>query len=201
MSDFLWFRSLELFLKRLVTLFKVSFLTFRCTRSTFNPPQDRESVMKNFQCLPVFLAVLSATVEGWSCLPPSPVKKIRDISRKSFLIGAASGLVIGTTATAAGAAVAADRANASNKFPYEPPAGSLTDKVILITGGSAGLGLVRTPSGFFFKKVRWERGFLGSRVLCHDSILRVRPCFRFWCLFLPNRSPPSAWQQQEQQSF
>lgn len=126
-------------------LLVVAFLPNRYTRSTFNPPQDRESIMKTSQCLPVFLAVLSTTVEGWSCLPLSPVKKIRDISRKSFLVGAASGLVIGTTATAAGAAVVADRANVSNKLPYEPPPGSLTDKVVLITGGTAGLGLVRMP--------------------------------------------------------
>ena len=77
-------------------------------------------------------------------LPPSPVKKIQDISRKSFLIGAASGFVLGTTATAAGAAVAIDASTNSNKEPYEPPAGFLADKVMLITGGTAGLGLVRS---------------------------------------------------------
>lgn len=102
--------------------------------------------MKIFQFLPALVAAslvgrFATTVEGWSCLPPSPVKKIKDISRKSFLVGAVGGLVLGTTATAAGAAVAIDRNTASSKGPYEPPAGSLTDKVILITGGSTGLGL------------------------------------------------------------
>mmetsp|Transcript_18194 Transcript_18194/g.50656 ORF Transcript_18194/g.50656 Transcript_18194/m.50656 type:complete len:134 (+) Transcript_18194:1126-1527(+) len=104
--------------------------------------------MKVFRFLPALVAVSTlgrwaSTVEGWSCLPPSPAKKIRDISRKSFLVGAVGGLVLGTTATAAGAAVAIDRNTAANKGPYEPPAGSLTDKVVLITGGSTGLGLVR----------------------------------------------------------
>mmetsp|Transcript_28676 Transcript_28676/g.67372 ORF Transcript_28676/g.67372 Transcript_28676/m.67372 type:complete len:416 (-) Transcript_28676:50-1297(-) len=102
--------------------------------------------MKVFRFLPALVAVSTlgrwaTTVEGWSCLPPSPAKKIRDISRKSFLVGAVGGLVLGTTATAAGAAVAIDRNTAANKGPYEPPAGSLTDKVVLITGGSTGLGL------------------------------------------------------------
>ena len=100
--------------------------------------------MKTFQTLlgSSLLSLLVVQTEGWSCLPPSPVKKIKDISRKSFLVGAASGLVLGTTVTAAGAAVAIDANTASNKAPYEPPAGSLTDKVILITGGTSGLGLV-----------------------------------------------------------
>ena len=97
------------------------------------------------------LGLFAAEVEGWSCLPPSPIKKIKDISRKSFLVGAAGGFILGTTATAAGAAVAIDRSNASNKGPYEPPAGSLTDKVILITGGTAGLGLVRQTLLSLFK--------------------------------------------------
>jgi hypothetical protein len=88
------------------------------------------------------VSLLVAPIEGWSCLPPSPVKKIQEISRKSFLVGAAGGFVLGTTATAAGAAVAIDRSTAANKGPYEPAAGSLADKVVLITGGTSGLGLV-----------------------------------------------------------
>jgi hypothetical protein len=108
--------------------------------------------MKIFQSLLAssLLSLLVDLTNGWSCLPPSPVKKIKDISRKSFLIGAASGLVIGTTATAAGAAVAIDATAASNKQPFEPAAGSLFDKVILITGGTAGLGLVRSADLAFF---------------------------------------------------
>jgi len=87
------------------------------------------------------LSLLVAETEGWSCLPPSPIQKIKNISRKSFLVGAATGFVLGTTATAAGAAVAIDASNASNKGPYEPSAGSMANKVVLITGGTAGLGL------------------------------------------------------------
>jgi hypothetical protein len=60
--------------------------------------------MKIFQSLLTssLISLLVDQTEGWSCLPPSPVKKIKDIGRKSFLIGAASGFVLGTTATAAG---------------------------------------------------------------------------------------------------
>jgi len=105
--------------------------------------KEDETIMKIFQCLPLLLAstLLNEVVQGWSCRPPSPVKKIKDISRKSFLVGAATGLVLGTTATAAGAAVAIDASAAASKGPYEPPAGSLADKIVLITGGTAGLGL------------------------------------------------------------
>mmetsp|Transcript_22369 Transcript_22369/g.55426 ORF Transcript_22369/g.55426 Transcript_22369/m.55426 type:complete len:410 (+) Transcript_22369:155-1384(+) len=95
--------------------------------------------MKIIQTL--VLSLFVAQTAGWSCLPPSPIKKIKAISRKSFLVGAATGLVVGTTATAAGAAVAIDANERSNKAPYEPATGSLTDKVVLITGGTAGLGL------------------------------------------------------------
>ena len=95
--------------------------------------------MKTFQTLVLSAAV--AQTMGWSCLPPSPIKKIKQISRKSFLVGAATGLVVGTTATAAGAAVAIDANTRASKEPYEPTLGSLADKVVLITGGTAGLGL------------------------------------------------------------
>lgn len=96
--------------------------------------------MKTFQTL--LLSAAIAQTMGWSCLPPSPIKKIKQISRKSFLVGAATGLVVGTTATAAGAAVAIDANTRASKGPYEPTLGSLADKVVLITGGTAGLGLV-----------------------------------------------------------
>lgn len=95
--------------------------------------------MKTFQTL--LLSAAIAQTMGWSCLPPSPIKKIKQISRKSFLVGAATGLVVGTTATAAGAAVAIDANTRASKGPYEPTLGSLADKVVLITGGTAGLGL------------------------------------------------------------
>ena len=125
--------------------------------------------MKAFQCvhLPAALAVAISLiscfatigVEGWS----SPAKKIKDISRKSFIVGAVGGLVLGTTATAAGAAVAIERNTASNKIPYEPPAGSLNDKVVLITGGSTGLGLVSE-----IQRIRWPW-------LCDFFVLCLEP--------------------------
>jgi hypothetical protein len=133
--------------------------------------------MKIFQSLLTssLISLLVDQTEGWSCLPPSPVKKIKDIGRKSFLIGAASGFVLGTTATAAGAAVAIDATAASNKLPYEPAAGSLADKVILITGGTAGLGLVRSAA----------LTFLLQFVFCCDEICKKEysnKSLQFHCL-------------------
>ena len=87
------------------------------------------------------LSLLSPRAEGWSSLPTPPTNGGKEISRKSFLVGAASGIVLGTTATIPGAAVAIDA-------PYEPPAGSLADKVVVITGGTAGLGLVSSSFSF-----------------------------------------------------
>jgi len=95
----------------------------------------RETV---FICL--LLALSSTFVEGWSCAP----KKLEKITRKNFVAGLATGLVIGTTAAAAGAAVAIDQTTSNSgkkKEPYQPSAGSLDGKTILITGGSTGLGL------------------------------------------------------------
>jgi NAD(P)-dependent dehydrogenase (short-subunit alcohol dehydrogenase family) len=66
------------------------------------------------------------------------------IRRRGFLAGAATAVVLGT-ATVAGAAVVVDQqivnSNKNKLAPYEPNANSLTDQVILITGGSTGLGL------------------------------------------------------------
>jgi len=91
-----------------------------------------------FACL--LVNILSNLVEGWSCAP----KKLMKITRKNFVAGLATGLVLGTTATAAGTALAIDQTtnnSGKKKEPYEPPAGSLNGKIILITGGSTGLGL------------------------------------------------------------
>lgn len=89
----------------------------------------------------VFKSILSifaifTLAKGWAF--PNPFKA-QQIGRKAFLAGAATGLVIG--AGVAGAVVAVDQAQNNRKSPYEPSSTSLDGKVIIITGGSSGLGL------------------------------------------------------------
>ncbi|KAL7466069.1 hypothetical protein ACHAXS_006367 [Conticribra weissflogii] len=83
---------------------------------------------------------LVASVNGWAFIPR---RKVKCIAKKSFLVGAAAGLagaaVVGT-ATAAGAAIAINEIN-NNRVVYEPTAGSMDDDVVVITGGTSGLGL------------------------------------------------------------
>lgn len=83
------------------------------------------------------LLSLIVSAEGWAF---SPSKNAKHLSRKGFLVGAAGAAVIGT-ATAAGAATAVNNQINRKPGPYEPAPGSLTDQVILVTGGSTGLGL------------------------------------------------------------
>ena len=47
--------------------------------------------------------------------------------------------------------MAIDANTRASKAPYEPTLGSLADKVVLITGGTAGLGLVSFPILFFHR--------------------------------------------------
>lgn len=93
--------------------------------------------------LGLLLASLSTTTEAWA-LKPQKTSVGKGIYRRGFLVGAATAVVLGT-ATVAGAAVVVDKQlvdNSNNKkAPYEPVSDSLTDQVILITGGSTGLGL------------------------------------------------------------
>jgi len=77
--------------------------------------------------------ILCINVNGWSYT----TKNLAKITRKNFIAGIATGIVSGTTATAA---LAKDPINNDKKI-YQPPSGSLNDKIILITGGSTGLGL------------------------------------------------------------
>ena len=76
--------------------------------------------------------ILCINVNGWSYT----TKKLAKLSRKNFIAGIATGIISGTIATAA---IAIDPIN--DKKIYQPPSGSLNDKIILITGGSTGLGL------------------------------------------------------------
>jgi NAD(P)-dependent dehydrogenase (short-subunit alcohol dehydrogenase family) len=88
------------------------------------------------------IGVLSviASAQGWAFSP----KQANGIGRKAFLAGAAGAAVVGT-ATAAGAAVSINNNNQNTKrptnTPYEPAPGSLEGQVVLVTGGSTGLGL------------------------------------------------------------
>lgn len=83
---------------------------------------------------------LVATVNGWAFIPR---RKVKCIAKKNFLVGAAAGVagaaVVGA-ATAAGAAIAIDQIN-NNRVVYEPAVGSMKNDVVVITGGTSGLGL------------------------------------------------------------
>jgi NAD(P)-dependent dehydrogenase (short-subunit alcohol dehydrogenase family) len=68
------------------------------------------------------------------------VKVAKAIGRKAFLAGAAAGAVAVGTAGAA-VAVNSNLINNNKSAPYEPAPGSMDGKVVLITGGSTGLGL------------------------------------------------------------
>jgi len=86
------------------------------------------------------LSGLVATVNGWAFIPR---RKVKCIAKKSFLVGAAAGVVgaaVVGTATAAGAAIAINQIN-NNRVVYEPVVGSMNDDVVVITGGTSGLGL------------------------------------------------------------
>jgi NAD(P)-dependent dehydrogenase (short-subunit alcohol dehydrogenase family) len=88
-----------------------------------------------------FFSLFVATTDGWVTPKQAATKAI---CRKGFLIGA--GAAIGGVATA-GAALAVptqvdNKKNNNNKgSPYEPAKDSLTGKVVVVTGGSTGLGL------------------------------------------------------------
>ena len=62
------------------------------------------------------------------------------LGRKAFLAGAAGGALVGAAGTA-GAAVAINNQLNNRPAPYEPEAGSMDGKVVVVTGGSSGLGL------------------------------------------------------------
>jgi NAD(P)-dependent dehydrogenase (short-subunit alcohol dehydrogenase family) len=93
--------------------------------------------------LGLLLASSSTTIQAWA-LKTKKACLGKAIYRRGFLVGAATAVVVGT-ATAAGAAVAVNQqivnTNNNKQAPYEPIPNSLTDQVILITGGSTGLGL------------------------------------------------------------
>lgn len=90
--------------------------------------------------LKLFCACLSlaTVVDGWAFgarrLNP------KALYRKAFLTGGTAGALVGATATA-GAAVAINERLNSRQDVYEPKPGSMDGQVVLITGGSSGLGL------------------------------------------------------------
>mmetsp|Transcript_18361 Transcript_18361/g.44336 ORF Transcript_18361/g.44336 Transcript_18361/m.44336 type:complete len:431 (-) Transcript_18361:40-1332(-) len=93
-------------------------------------------------CGAIFLADQRTLVRAWSplCGKPLLVKKIQKVSRRAFIAGLTTGVVAGTAATA-GAAVAINEQVNNRPEPYKPPPGSLVDQVVVITGGTTGLGL------------------------------------------------------------
>lgn len=87
-----------------------------------------------------FILGLAITAEGWSYYPSPINKKVMGLTRKAFLVGAASGFVLGT-ATVAGAAVIVNEQVNNRVAPYEPPPSSMDGEIVVITGGTTGLGL------------------------------------------------------------
>ncbi|KAL7554628.1 hypothetical protein ACHAWF_018130 [Thalassiosira exigua] len=89
------------------------------------------------------LLCLAGAANGWSVC--SPKRIIRRSIKKGLIAGAAAGgaaVVAGTAATAAGAVGAAVVFNQiNNRDVFEPAPGSMSDRVVLVTGGTSGLGL------------------------------------------------------------
>jgi NAD(P)-dependent dehydrogenase (short-subunit alcohol dehydrogenase family) len=77
--------------------------------------------------------------KGWAC-QRSRIKKIRALLQQNLVVGAAAGLVLGTAATT-GAVLAINEQINRRPTPYEPLFNSMTDKIVVITGGTSGLGL------------------------------------------------------------
>jgi len=86
---------------------------------------------------------LAGASNGWVLRPPKRI--IKKSVTKDLLIGAAgsAAIVAGTAAATVGvvgAAAALSQANV-NREVYEPAPGSMIDQVVIVTGGSSGLGL------------------------------------------------------------
>ncbi|KAL3921269.1 MAG: hypothetical protein SGILL_002834 [Bacillariaceae sp.] len=90
----------------------------------------------------LLLLQLISFSEGWSLrsIRRARIKKVRAIARKSLMVGAAGGFLVGA-ATATGAAVVINEQINNRPAPFEPAPNSMEDKVVLITGGTSGLGL------------------------------------------------------------
>ncbi|KAG7367338.1 short-chain dehydrogenase/reductase family protein [Nitzschia inconspicua] len=89
----------------------------------------------------ILLLVSQLTVfsDGWA-FRKARIKKITSLARKSLMVGAAGGFVLGTAAATSAALVINEQIN-NRPPPYEPPFNSLNDKLVLITGGTSGLVL------------------------------------------------------------
>ena len=66
-------------------------------------------------------------------------KRKKNILKKALLPAVVGGAVVGGAAVTGAAAFAISQIN--NGEVYEPLSGSMTDEIVLITGGSSGLGL------------------------------------------------------------
>jgi len=90
----------------------------------------------------ILLLLLVRPCHSWTCISPRKIvlKKVQSLARGSFIAGAVGGLAVGTV-TAAGTAIALNQANNNRPIIYKPKRDSLTDQVIIITGGTSGLGL------------------------------------------------------------
>ena len=97
--------------------------------------------------LSLSLLLLAVFSTSHALVPPllQAVKVQKAITRKAFFAGAVTGAAVATTLGTAGVAVAAaTQTQNANNNPYKiymPPAGSMDGKLVVITGGSTGLGL------------------------------------------------------------
>lgn len=87
----------------------------------------------------LLLSQLAVFAQGWA-FRRARIKKLRSLARKSLMVGAAGGFLLGSVAATGAALVINEQIN-NRPSPYEPPFNSMNDKVVLITGGTSGLGL------------------------------------------------------------
>ncbi|KAL3893711.1 MAG: hypothetical protein SGARI_007990 [Bacillariaceae sp.] len=87
----------------------------------------------------LLLLQLFVSSEGWS-LRRARIKRIKALARNSLMVGAAGGFLVGTAATAGAAVVVSEQIN-NRPAPYEVAPNAMDEKVVLITGGTSGLGL------------------------------------------------------------
>jgi NAD(P)-dependent dehydrogenase (short-subunit alcohol dehydrogenase family) len=87
----------------------------------------------------LLLLELVVSAKGWA-FRPAHFKKVKALARNSLMAGAAGGFLVGAAA-AAGAAVVVNEQINNQPSPYELDPNSMSGKVVLITGGTSGLGL------------------------------------------------------------
>jgi len=91
----------------------------------------------------VFVLLAGCRVRGWTpcCSPKRRLKRAIQKKVQTKIIAGAAVAAGGALVSAAAGAVALSQINNNNQEVYEPSPGSMVGKVVVITGGSSGLGL------------------------------------------------------------